>query len=593
MEVKEKMSAEDRRQILQTAINEKFPRDAIAFPNSPTPWVRDVFNESVVYELGGASFEVSYTMTEEGKVELGEETKKVIATTSYKSIEALREKYAELIQEAGERGVSGDSLREASEVCTTLIDAEEPDDEAVESALSGAEKALEWVKLQEASKTEDGQSFPAAAFAYTPDLEKPSTWKLRLWEDPEKKVTRRQLGAAAAAFSPGGFRGNRVQLPAAAVAGVKASIRAAYRRLGVATEDIPKWVKEVEMRERIGESCVVAIEEVTPKGIAAGILPVRIISPGFNSSESRHYSESAVADAGVIFDGSKMYADHATEAEEQAKPERSIRDWVATLQDTTVSEAGNAVGTAHIHAGWLKDMVTNLHEQGNLGQLGLSINCVGQGSKQTIEGKNTIAVESLERGTFGSVDFVTEAGASGEAGLKESARESLDVDLMDLAEFRTARPDLVTSIEAEVKDSLKQEVKEAMVMDTKVKDLEEQVDTLTTENGGLKATIDEAEKAKVKAEAQATIKEAVDKAELPDAAKTKLIARFADATSDDGVAEAIREEADYIATLLEKGKVKGLGQSETSDEAGKKALKESFMRGGMSEEKADDAVAGR
>ncbi|KKL77652.1 hypothetical protein LCGC14_2032740 [marine sediment metagenome] len=49
--------------------------------------------------------------------------------------------------------------------------------------------------LQEAAlKTDDGQRYPSAAYAYVPDAEKPSTWKLRLWETLEKKVTVRQLG---------------------------------------------------------------------------------------------------------------------------------------------------------------------------------------------------------------------------------------------------------------------------------------------------------------------------------------------------------------------------------------------------------------
>ncbi|HOM16497.1 MAG TPA: hypothetical protein PLQ00_04170 [Thermoguttaceae bacterium] len=64
------------------------------------------------------------------------------------------------------------------------------------------------------TKRENGVDFPAEAYAYTPDPEKPSTWKLRLWEDPEKKETPRQVGMAIAALGPGGFRGNRVERPA-------------------------------------------------------------------------------------------------------------------------------------------------------------------------------------------------------------------------------------------------------------------------------------------------------------------------------------------------------------------------------------------
>jgi len=78
-------------------------------------------------------------------------------------------------------------------------------------------------------KTEGGSKYPAAAYAYVPDPDKPSTWKLRLWETPEKKETAAQVGRAIAAIGKG-FRGQKVQLPADAIKAVKAKIRAAWRR---------------------------------------------------------------------------------------------------------------------------------------------------------------------------------------------------------------------------------------------------------------------------------------------------------------------------------------------------------------------------
>jgi phage I-like protein len=89
------------------------------------------------------------------------------------------------------------------------------------------------------TKTEDGMEFPSEAYAYAPDPQTPAGWKLRLWETPEKKVTAAQLGRAAAAFSPGGFRGNKVEIPTADVARVKARIRAEYKKLGVKENDVP------------------------------------------------------------------------------------------------------------------------------------------------------------------------------------------------------------------------------------------------------------------------------------------------------------------------------------------------------------------
>ncbi len=83
---------------------------------------------------------------------------------------------------------------------------------------------------KKATKTEDGVEYPAEAYAYVPDPEKPSTWKLRLWEDPQKKETAAQVGRAVAALSPKGFRGNRVEIPAKDLKAVKARVRAAWRR---------------------------------------------------------------------------------------------------------------------------------------------------------------------------------------------------------------------------------------------------------------------------------------------------------------------------------------------------------------------------
>ena len=86
-----------------------------------------------------------------------------------------------------------------------------------------------------------GRYTEAQAYAYTPDLDTPTTWKLRLWQDLENKVTRRQLGLAAAALSPGGVRGQRVQIPATDLSAVKRTIRSAYRTLGEDEEEMLRW----------------------------------------------------------------------------------------------------------------------------------------------------------------------------------------------------------------------------------------------------------------------------------------------------------------------------------------------------------------
>ncbi len=93
-------------------------------------------------------------------------------------------------------------------------------------------------------KTDGGEQFPKEAYLYVPDATKPSTWKLRIWETPESKVTRAQLGRAAAAFSSGGFRGNKVELPSGDVASVKSKLVSLYKKEGVSKDEIPEYLLE-------------------------------------------------------------------------------------------------------------------------------------------------------------------------------------------------------------------------------------------------------------------------------------------------------------------------------------------------------------
>lgn len=92
-------------------------------------------------------------------------------------------------------------------------------------------------------KQENGMDFYAKDYAFVPNPELPSTWKLRLSESPGK-ITVAQLGRAAAALSPGGFRGNRVEIPASALSAIKRRIRYEYQKLGVPPAKIPPSVRE-------------------------------------------------------------------------------------------------------------------------------------------------------------------------------------------------------------------------------------------------------------------------------------------------------------------------------------------------------------
>ena len=521
--------------------------------------------------MDGQLYGATYELGENGVASFGQ-PQKVLSTKIYRAMESLQVVYSEIIQEAGKRNASKDSqrLKDIMAKIQELLSDEAPDEKEAKEALKSARSTLKWLKEQAVMKAEDGEQFPATAYAYVPDTGDSSTWKLRLWESLEKQTTPKQLKIASTYLSGGGYSGKRVTIPAAQLSEVKRRIRSEYLKLNVEDEDIPKWVKEVETRELL-QNFVSLTEAKIEKGRATVI----VIKPGFNATEDRYYPAEMLKRDFGIFEGMKMYADHPTEQEDKERPERSIRDWVATLFDVSADESGVVTGIAEVHEGWLKAKLAALGEKGLLTEMGVSIVAVGKASKGTIDGKETLVIERLTEAR--SVDFVTEPGAGGVVTFYESDR-SHDVGLIELAGLKERRPDLVKLIEADIRESMKLEVKKLMEDKERITELEGQNETLTTENTGLKDKITEAEKAQAKADAQAAIKEAVDKAELPDVSKSRLVERFKDADTSDGIEEAIKSEVDYIATLAESGKVRGLGKSKPPDETNLEKLRESAKR---------------
>ena len=132
--------------------------------------------------------------------------------------------------------------------------------------------------LSKATKREDDQDFPAEAFAYVPDPERPSTWKLRLWDSLEERETRTQIGAALAALGPGGFRGNRVQIPSEDLAGVKRKILAAWRKVwgDEAPDEIPAVLKQETFKppQGVQEAAQRALEWISEGHAGSGFTDV-------------------------------------------------------------------------------------------------------------------------------------------------------------------------------------------------------------------------------------------------------------------------------------------------------------------------------
>ena len=112
-------------------------------------------------------------------------------------------------------------------------------------------------KQDEPRRTVNGESLPRQAFAFVPDPESPSTWKLPLFETARDVANNRpsiqRTAAAATALTGAGFRGQRVQIPNADRARVKARILRAWLKArrdadqDVTRDDAPAILKGADM----------------------------------------------------------------------------------------------------------------------------------------------------------------------------------------------------------------------------------------------------------------------------------------------------------------------------------------------------------
>ncbi|RKX62366.1 MAG: hypothetical protein DRP41_07380 [Thermodesulfobacteriota bacterium] len=97
-------------------------------------------------------------------------------------------------------------------------------------------------KARSSKKEVKKKSLPATCFAYVPDPNKPSTWKLR-YRNPDGSVSPSHLAGAVAALSPGGFRGKKVNIPEKDLPKVKETLLSAYFEIGTPEKNIPPGIK--------------------------------------------------------------------------------------------------------------------------------------------------------------------------------------------------------------------------------------------------------------------------------------------------------------------------------------------------------------
>lgn len=128
----------------------------------------------------------------------------------------------------------------------------------VKRAIENPDSAKRIENLFKVTKKEGDENLSVSDYAYTPDKESPSTWKLRIDDATHTSAAVAALGA--------GFRGNKVQIPTEDLAAVKRKVSSAYKKFFPdKKDDLPEILKsneqEITLNEEI-EKAVAAVESI-------------------------------------------------------------------------------------------------------------------------------------------------------------------------------------------------------------------------------------------------------------------------------------------------------------------------------------------
>lgn len=165
------------------------------------------------------------------------------------------------------------------------------------------------------------------------------------------------------------------------------------------------------------------VRETTPTAVGEaaekGTVPITVASPGWGSSGfySAKVLENAV-EAKVFGKGLHMYLDHPSETERHDRPERSVRDLVAVLdEDSTWDPQHGIVGEAKVF-GPYRDL---FKDKDFVDAIGVSLRAFADSTVGEAEGRKGVIITDLFEAQ--SVDFVTKAGRGGKVmAAMESAR---------------------------------------------------------------------------------------------------------------------------------------------------------------------------
>lgn len=227
---------------------------------------------------------------------------------------------------------------------------------------------------------------------------------------------------------------------------------------------------------------------------AANKVRVTLIKPGW-SANGRYYSRTVLAKAAPMFEGTKAYFDHPSNADLKNRPERSVRDIAGWYENVTQEADGRIAGDLVVIATEAMPIIKAAITR-NPNLAGLSINALGSTRMGEAEGRKGQLVEDIAKAN--STDIVTTPAAGGTfERLLASDTDGFTRDLLEampLTELqdvlREARPDLITAFKAEWKT-----VRDTQAMETlraEADTAKQQASHLTEEKRAAQAALTEA-----------------------------------------------------------------------------------------------------
>lgn len=130
------------------------------------------------------------------------------------------------------------------------------------------------------------------------------------------------------------------------------------------------------------------------------------------SLNGNYYPAEVLKAAASLFEGTAVFADHATDAERRSRPERSIRDKVGRIVQVRYdADRAALVGRLKVIAPWLRETLLEAQRAGEMNFLGLSIAAAGRVVRRDWQGTPVNWVEAVLK--VDSTDVVTDPAAGG------------------------------------------------------------------------------------------------------------------------------------------------------------------------------------